>query len=111
MNVDDASGGNTESQLYWFESELTQDSVTDSQPHFTLPNAGGRFPLSSLQSPEWGLVLRHCAILSYSYARASAQLIMQVDRHITMNRCVSKLAECLGIDHRELIRLVGCLLQ
>ena len=62
MNLDDASGGDIETQPYWFESELTQVSVTHSQPHCTPPNAGGRFPLSSLQSPQWGLIVRHCEL-------------------------------------------------
>jgi len=35
MNLDDASGGDMEPQRYWFESELTQVSVTHSQPHST----------------------------------------------------------------------------
>ena len=62
MNLDDASGGDIEPQRYWFESELTQVGVTHSQPHLTPPNVGGKFLLSSLQSPHWGLILRHCEL-------------------------------------------------
>ena len=83
MNIHDASGGDIEPQRYWCETELTQVSVTNSQPHRTPPNAGGRFLLSS---PQSGLILRHCSIVSYTYAGVSEKLIMKVDRHITMNR-------------------------
>ena len=62
MNLDDAAGGDIEPQQYWFETELTQVRVTNSQPHRTPPHAGGRFFLSSLQSPQWGLILRHCEL-------------------------------------------------
>jgi len=41
MNLDDASGGEIQPEQYGFESELTQVSVTHSQPHRTPPNAGG----------------------------------------------------------------------
>jgi len=60
MNLDDASGGDIEPQRYWLESELTQVSVPYSQAHRTLPNAGGRFLVSSLESRQWGLILCHC---------------------------------------------------
>jgi len=70
INFDDASGGDIDPQRYWFESELTQVSVTHSQQHQTLPNAGGRFRLSSLQSPQWGRILRHCELYQHSSLRA-----------------------------------------
>jgi len=71
MNLDDPSVVDIEPQRYWFESELTQVSVTQSQPHRTPPNAGGRFLLSSLQSPQWGLILRHCELCLRSSLRAA----------------------------------------
>jgi len=71
MNLDDASGDDIEPQRYWFESELTQVSVTHSQPHRTSPNAGGRFLLSSRQSRQWGLILRHCELCLRSSIRAA----------------------------------------
>jgi len=89
INLDDASEGDIEPEQYWFESELTQVSITYSQPHSTSPNAGGRFFLSSLQSTQWGFILHHCSIVSYIYPRGSEQLITKVDGHTTMNRWVS----------------------
>jgi len=89
MNLDDAAGGDIESQRYWFESELTPVSVTHPQPHRTPPNEGWSILLSSLQSPQRGLILRHCGIVSYICTLASGQLIMMVDCHNTMNRWVS----------------------
>jgi len=71
MKLDDASGGDIEPQGYWFESELTQVSVTHSQPHCTPPNAGGRFLLSSLQSQQWGLILRHSELCLCSSLQAA----------------------------------------
>jgi hypothetical protein len=46
-----------------------------------------------------GLILRDCSILSDTCSRASEQLIMQVDRHNTMNRGASYLAVCLRNNH------------
>jgi len=71
MNLDDASGGDIEPERYLFESELTQVSIPHSQPHHTLPNVGGRFLLSSLQSPQWGLILRYCQLCLRSSLRAA----------------------------------------
>ena len=71
MNLDDTSVGDIEPQRYWFESEVTQVSVTHSQPHHTPPNAGGRFLLSSLQSPQWGLIQCHCELCLRSSQRAA----------------------------------------
>jgi len=51
MNLADPSGGDIEPQRHWFESEQTQVSIPQSQLHRTPPTAGGRFYLSSLQSP------------------------------------------------------------
>jgi len=71
MNLYDASGGDMEPHRYWFESELTQVSVSHSQSHRTPPNAGGRFLLSLLQSPQWGPILRHCELCLHSSLRAA----------------------------------------
>jgi len=65
MNLDDASGGDIEPQRYWLECELTQVGITHSQPQHTPPNGRGRFLLSTLRSPKWGLLLCHCIIVSY----------------------------------------------
>jgi len=73
MNLDDASGGDIESQQYWFERELTQVSIPHSQPHRTPPNAGGRFLLSSLESPNRAL---YYIIVSYAYARAAEYIVI-----------------------------------
>jgi len=71
MNLEDASGDDIEPQRYWFESDLTQVSVTHSQPHRTPPHAGGRFLLSSEQSPQWGLILHDCELCLRSSIRAA----------------------------------------
>jgi len=71
MNLDDASGGDIEPQRYWFESELTLVSISHLQPHRTSPNVGGRVLLSSSQSPQWGLILRHCELCLRSSLRAA----------------------------------------
>ena len=73
MNLNDASGGDIEPQQYWFESKLTQVSVPHSQPHCTPPNAGGRFLLSSLQSPNGAL---YYIIVNYAYARAAEYIVI-----------------------------------
>ena len=88
MNLDDASGGDVQPQGYWFESELTQVSIKHSQPHRTPPNAGGKFHMSSLQSQQWGPILCHCCIVSYTNAEASKQFKIKVDPLNTMNKLV-----------------------
>jgi hypothetical protein len=71
MNLDNASGGDIEPQWYWFESEPTQVSIRHLQPHRTPPNAVGRVVLSSLQSPQWGLILRQSELWLRSSLRAA----------------------------------------
>jgi hypothetical protein len=83
MNLDDASGGDIEPQRYSFESKLSQVGVTHSEPYCTPPNAGGGFFCHHCSHHTGAL---YYVILSYTYARASKQLIMKVDHQNTMNR-------------------------
>jgi len=71
MNLDDDPGGDIEHQQCWFERALTEVSVTHSQLHRTPPNAGGSYLSSSLQSPQWGLILRHCELCLRTCLRAA----------------------------------------
>ena len=82
---------------------------------YHISHTNGAYPLLNIVSREekvssfitafttMGLILRLCGIVSYTFARASEQLTMKVDRLYTMNWCVSKLVVCQCNDHQELI--------